>query len=230
MREVKSRLGSSFQCDILTRLPLELACLVTQHFCISDIFVHRRVCSICSVCYCGGSFADHVQVSKKWNELLSSPLVLQSRIKTIPGKNRALPESVAGLESIIKRRWRMEYGKPAAMAKFPSDLLMEQYTSKPITYSSGMVAWIDEGRNDFFRLLCLRTGKVKEFTTENRESLIRVQVSNDLVTAVSTRGYVLIMRTGYFFWTWTGSDCFIGTVMSGTSKQRSTSHSAYLRR
>ncbi|KAJ5788419.1 hypothetical protein N7457_003409 [Penicillium paradoxum] len=180
-REVKSWAKSlKFQCDVFAKLPVELAALLAQYFNLSDIFVLRRV-------------------SKRWHDLLTSTTVLGAAIRNRVGKDVVKsPSSLVVLEVLIKKIIRAERGMPAVVALFPQDLppyLWEDINRDAINYCKGVCAWIEGSteRTSIF-LVHLKNGSSCKFTTENRERLTHINVSDTLVSATSIQGYCHVWK------------------------------------
>jgi hypothetical protein len=89
----------------------------------------------------------------------------------------------------------MERGQPTSTLKLRSpfsaeyDVLMH---SGGVGYFNNIYAWLDgtDGRTSI-SLLNLRTGKMDRVTTENREQLSELNISERLVAALSVRGYAM---------------------------------------
>ncbi|KAJ5373815.1 hypothetical protein N7517_005821 [Penicillium concentricum] len=175
IREVKSRFESmTFQCDFLDKLPLELVAMLAEYMELTDLILLRRV-------------------SKRWHELLSSTIVTTTAIKYHMGKNVIKSDSPADLDVLIKKRIRAERGLPAVVVTIPNNLSRDSENDlnrDSIGCFNGVCAWIEEStdRTTIF-LVHLPTGKNRTLTTENREELNHVEVSDTLVSATSVRGY-----------------------------------------
>jgi hypothetical protein len=60
-----------------------------------------------------------------------------------------------------------------------------------MSYANGMFAWVDlDADQTSISLLHLKTGEKRRFTTDNRETLSFLRISDTLVAATSVRGYV----------------------------------------
>ncbi|KAJ5996460.1 hypothetical protein N7522_008120 [Penicillium canescens] len=183
-RDLKRKMDNvTFQVDIWGSLPPELRDLVVKDLNLHDLFVLRRV-------------------SKLWNKTLSSPSVLRSAYMyaTITGKHVLDTLPAEHVERWIKRRTKAEQGRPFAVGKLlvsPDHLDTED---EQMSYANGMFAWVDTGTDkSSICLVHLTTGEKRHFTTDNRETLGNIHVSDTLVAAISMRGY-----------------CHVWEIMTGT--------------
>lgn len=104
-------------------------------------------------------------------------------------KSEPSPDSI---DRLIKKRIRAERGVPAVVAAFPGGpSSVDHLQGSVIGYCNGVCAWIEKStdRTSIF-LIHLSSGKISKLTTENRESLNQIKVSDTLVSAISVRGYV----------------------------------------
>ncbi|KAJ5329132.1 hypothetical protein N7452_009522 [Penicillium brevicompactum] len=180
IRDVKSHAEKwTFQHDILGCLPLELAGRVAQHLDPTDLFILRRV-------------------SKRWNTILSQRYVLSSFINArIRPLQRTMP--VQDLEDIIQTRWRLETGNPLAERRFPISTPFQFSESK---YCSGWLAFFPEDltdRNQQVACVEIQTGVVKYFTTDNRVELNDIQLTDLLVSVVTSNGYCYVWNYRHHF-------------------------------
>jgi hypothetical protein len=190
-REVKERAAeTSFSCDILGKLPVEIASLVAFHMNLADLVVLQRVSMPIST---NNHWTKHPQVSRRWKEVLSSSFVQGSAVRSFMG-----PESSAQINDhtspfqLIKKRVRMERGQPTSKFKLRSPFALEHdilIQSGGVGYCNSIYAWLDgtTGRTSI-SLLNLRTGKSDQVTTENREQLSEINISDKIIAAISIRG------------------------------------------
>ncbi|KAJ9483548.1 hypothetical protein VN97_g9846 [Penicillium thymicola] len=176
IREVKRRFETmTFQYDLLDKLPLELVVMLVKYLDLVDIVLLRRV-------------------SKRWHVLLSSPIVVTAAISYDMGNSVINSDfTPANLNALIKKRIRLERGLPAVMVKVPYDASPDIDVAPnrdAISCSNGVCAWIEEltGRTTIF-VVNLPTGENRTLTTANREEFTHVQVSDNLISATSVRGY-----------------------------------------
>ncbi|CAG8947929.1 unnamed protein product [Penicillium salamii] len=187
LRGVRDRiLAVTFQRDIFGQLPVELICLVASHLDVKDIFNLRRV-------------------SRLWKEVLSVPVLLTTVLKNKLGKWPAPNSSIAGLESSLKTRWRMENGRPAALAYLTAE---NGDGSSQSAYCKGMLVFakVDVGvvpRSDYdIMVLDVRTGAEKSIYIGNIEELLGIEISDRLIaaSAVTEQGssicYIWNIETG----------------------------------
>ncbi|KAJ5128475.1 hypothetical protein N7448_002195 [Penicillium atrosanguineum] len=171
-RQIKERADEiTFSCDILGSLPIEIVSLVAAHMNLADLVVSRR-----------------------WKETLSSPAVQLSAIRSVMGhKSAAQIGDHSSPVQLIKKRVRMERGQPTSKFKLRSPF-SEEYDEWMVSggagYFNDIYAWLDgsSGRTSI-SLLNLRTGVRNQVTTENREKLSELNISEKLVAAISMRGY-----------------------------------------
>ncbi|KAF4760993.1 hypothetical protein N7455_000624 [Penicillium solitum] len=176
IREVKSRFETmTFQCDLLGKLPFELVAMLVKYLDLADLVLFRRV-------------------SKRWQVLLSSPIVVTAAIRYHMGKSVINPDfTPANLNALIKKRIRAERGLPAVVVEVPYDLspdIDDAPNRDAVGCSNGVCAWIEEStdRTTIF-MVNLPTGENRTLTTANREEFTHVQVSDILISATSVRGY-----------------------------------------
>lgn len=111
------------------------------------------------------------------------------------GKNVVKPNfTPADLNTLIKKRIRMERGLPAVVVEVPYDSspdIDDALNRDAICCSNGVCAWIEEStdRTTIF-VVNLPTGENRTLTTANREEFTHIQVSDILISATSVRGYV----------------------------------------
>lgn len=94
------------------------------------------------------------------------------------------------LISLIKRRLRVESAKPIFKIQWSYPLTLMLVDAPTVGYSDGICAWLD-GDDDqaSLVLLHLESQERRRLTTENRQTLVGLRLSNRLVVAVSMRGY-----------------------------------------
>lgn len=97
------------------------------------------------------------------------------------------------LLSLIKRRLRVELAAPTLTVQLSCPLTFSyeyRMDARIVGYSDGVCAWLDraDDRTSLI-LLNLESQKRTRLTTENRENLYELRMSNRLVAAVSTRAY-----------------------------------------
>ncbi|KAJ5389357.1 uncharacterized protein N7496_000425 [Penicillium cataractarum] len=194
-REVKAHAEvHTLQCDILGKLPPEITSLVARHLPLIDIIRLRRV-------------------SRRWQSILSSQSVCRAAVRKTLGRDpwvNSIPipntqgsasttdsshDFDASFASFVKRRYRLERGKPHKVFTMRSPVAFEDDDrfipdSKVISYSNGICTWIgqDEDKSSVIALN-LSTGEKKRFTTPNREGLLYLQISGSTIAALSLRGY-----------------------------------------
>ncbi|KAJ5747977.1 uncharacterized protein N7511_009673 [Penicillium nucicola] len=173
LRAAKDHLDPlKFQKDIWGSLPPELRDIVAKDLGLSDLFALRRVC-------------------KLWNQQLSSPALLRIAYSnaTAPGHHVLDNVSDEHLMKMIKRRVRAEQERPVTMASISTSPIANK-DKEQMSYAHGMFAWIDlKSDETSICLVHLNTGEQSHFTTENRERLRAIRVSDTLIAAISMRGF-----------------------------------------
>jgi hypothetical protein len=115
---------------------------------------------------------------------------------TVTGKHVLDTLPAEYFERWIKRRTKAEQGRPYTVGKLlisPDHLDTED---EQMSYANGMFAWVDTGTDkSSICLVHLNTGEKRHFTTDNRETLGNIRVSDTLVAAISMRGYVFKLKT-----------------------------------
>ncbi|KAJ5201628.1 uncharacterized protein N7498_006291 [Penicillium cinerascens] len=175
-RGVKERADqTSFECDILGNLPIEIAVLVTTHMNLADLLILQRV-------------------SRRWQEVLSSPIVQWAAVRAATGQDSAAQNfDRSSPAKLLKKRLRMERGQPTSTFKLRSPFSIEYdvlMLSGGVGYFKNIYAWLDgrDGRTSVC-ILNLRSGKMDRVTTENRELLSELNISEKLVAVISRQGY-----------------------------------------
>ncbi|KAL2000837.1 hypothetical protein VTN02DRAFT_2576 [Thermoascus thermophilus] len=179
-REVRERVDvRSFKYDILGSLPLELIARICEFLDLREIISLQRV-------------------SRCWNRLLSSPLIYRTAFR-VDCINEPLPDvSDAEWQSLFikyaKRRLLLELGRPYTKAVYPYRFkCWDFYPPQDVmAYCGGRFAWAEtdrDGRSLGVAVHCLRSGTISRFTTENRELILCVRLSETAVSVVTGRGY-----------------------------------------
>ncbi|KAJ9229715.1 hypothetical protein DTO169E5_8789 [Paecilomyces variotii] len=175
-REVKERAESkSLKRDILGSLPVELVARICQLLGLADIVALQSV-------------------STRWHELLSSPVIYRTALRS-HGINGPYDRfSDQEMHSIFvrhaKRRLRLELGRPYSEAFYPA-LLGRLGSENVVAYCDGRLLWADRDQYDGpfgLVLLSLTTGTLSRFFTEEREVPFHVAVSDIAVAMISMRG------------------------------------------
>lgn len=137
------------------------------------------------------SYDSHSKVSKRWNTLLSSPLIY-STVLHIPCKHDlSAPEQWRVFTRCARRRVMLERGQPVSKTLYPSPLIPNPPARIGFDYFGGRCAWVElgsDGRGTGIAVRCLRSGVVQRFYTENREPISDVRISDTIVATVTMRG------------------------------------------
>ncbi|EQL33541.1 hypothetical protein BDFG_04470 [Blastomyces dermatitidis ATCC 26199] len=174
---VSSLIHARLHVDILGCLPLELAAGIASYLAPWDIFRYRSV-------------------SKRWNEVLSSPSVCSSSFYTyFPEQQQLLlfdtsnPDWPCQFRQVTKRRLALVTGRPYSKSVFPHKKHKAQTRASThlVSYHDGMVAH-DLGARKI-RLLSVVDGPIAAYQTENRECFLEVALSCTAVAAVTIEGY-----------------------------------------
>ncbi|KAL4812611.1 hypothetical protein BDW67DRAFT_169828 [Aspergillus spinulosporus] len=162
-RDVQKRINQrTFQKDILGSLPLEVAVQIIQYLDVNDVHLLQRV-------------------SRRWHEVLSSEPVCSVLFRQYTGGSLD-NEFKSTFARYSRQRSRLEQGRPVAHVQL--DIPFNQ----DLDYCDGRYAWSADGGTTIVVFdLCSR--KTQRFCTENRERFERFRLSEDLVAAITVRGY-----------------------------------------
>ncbi|OJD22401.1 hypothetical protein ACJ73_06252 [Blastomyces percursus] len=176
---VSGLIHARLHVDILGCLPLELAAGIASYLAPWDIFRYR----------------SKKKVSKRWNEVLSSPSVCSSSFCTyFPEQQQFLfdasnPDWARQFRRVTKRRLALVTGRPYSKSVFPHKIQRAQTreNTRLVSYHDGMIAH-DLGARKI-RLLSVVDGPIAAYQTENRECFLEVALSCTAVAAVTIEGY-----------------------------------------
>ncbi|KAL4976541.1 hypothetical protein BDW66DRAFT_166367 [Aspergillus desertorum] len=162
-RDVQKRINErTFQKDILGSLPLEIAVQIIQHFDVNEVHLLRRV-------------------SKRWHGVLSSKSVCSVLFRQYTGAFLD-DEFKSTFSRYSRQRSRLEQGFPVAHVKLDIPFGLD------LDYCDGRYVWSADGGTTVIVLeLCSR--KTQRFCTANRERFERFRISENLVAAITVRGY-----------------------------------------
>ncbi|BDD54967.1 hypothetical protein MAP00_000530 [Monascus purpureus] len=172
-REVQACADIHLKCDILGSLPLEIVAQIVQSLSISEVIVLRRV-------------------SKRWNTLLSSPVVYSTVLHIPSGDDLPVLEQRRRFIRHARRRVMLERGQPVSKSLYPSPQVPNPPARVAFDYFGGRCAWVDSGpdsRGTGIAVRCLRSGEMCRFHTENRDPVSSVRISDTIVATVTMRGY-----------------------------------------
>lgn len=96
----------------------------------------------------------------------------------------------------------LERGQPFSVVRYPLPRKDYGHPQPLMDYSRGKCAWVDlgdDGRCRGIAVRDLRLGSLQCFHTENRVPFCRVRISDDIVAAVSVRGYAELPFPGFDF-------------------------------
>ena len=171
-----------FKYDILANLPVEISQQIFSHLEVYMVVRSQRVC-------------------RRWFELLSSPNLVQSYLRSFFGK-RYPPNTEKGPP--------LEYGTSRTMEEldayrtgraFSKKLFLwgldQPYLKDQVVYCNGIVAWIDNVRGTLHTLR-LDAGEANTYVTTEREKLTHITLSESIVAAMSVAGrcYVFELASG----------------------------------
>ena len=94
----------------------------------------------------------------------------------------------------------LERGQPFSVVRYPLPRKDYGHPQPLMDYSRGKCAWVDlgdDGRCRGIAVRDLRLGSLQCFHTENRVPFCRVRISDDIVAAVSVRGYAELPFPGF---------------------------------
>ncbi|KLJ07344.1 hypothetical protein EMPG_17178 [Blastomyces silverae] len=176
---VSNLIHARLHVDILGCLPLELAAGIASYLAPWDIFRYRLV-------------------SKRWNEVLSSPSVCSSSFRTyFPPEREQLsllfdtsnPDWSRRFRQVTKQRLALVTGRPYSMSLFPHKGRRLENMGIPcmVSYHDGMIAHDLDART--IGLLSVVDGPIATYQAENRERFHKVALSCTAVAAVTIQGY-----------------------------------------
>ncbi|KAL3436323.1 hypothetical protein BDV09DRAFT_165391 [Aspergillus tetrazonus] len=162
-RDVQKRVNQrTFQKDILGSLPIEIAVQIIQYLDVNDVHLLQRV-------------------SRRWHEVLSSEPVCSVMFRQYTGGSLG-SDFKSTFARYSRQRSRLEQGRPVAHVQLDIPF------SQDLDYCDGRYAWSADGGTTIVVFeLCSR--KTQRFCTENRERFERFRLSEDLVAAITVRGY-----------------------------------------
>ncbi|KAL5044446.1 hypothetical protein BDW71DRAFT_99566 [Aspergillus fruticulosus] len=162
-RDVQKRVNErTFQKDILGSLPLEVAVQIIQYLDVNDVHLLRRV-------------------SNRWHELLSSKSVCSVLFRQYTGGSLD-EEFKSTFARYSRRRSRLEQGFPVAHVQ------LDVSFGRDLDYCDGRYVWSDDGGTTIV-VFELCSQKTQRFCTENRERFERFRISENMVAAITVRGY-----------------------------------------
>lgn len=180
--------STDFTYDIVGGLPLEINVIIFQHLPIRQVFLAHRV-------------------SREWLRILSSPAILDPLLHQWNSMGKTPLRIPEGLELQAIKSLEAEhidaYRKGLAFSKaaYTWDL---QSNPNPagIAYADGRVAWINK-TGVILSVLNLERGSKQSFIPPNRERMISITVSTNILAATTFSGrcYVWELRNGdtHFF-------------------------------
>ncbi|KAL6229520.1 hypothetical protein BDW75DRAFT_249627 [Aspergillus navahoensis] len=162
-RDVQKRINErTFRKDILGSLPLEVAAQIIQYFDLNDVHVLRRV-------------------SKRWHDILSSKSVCSALFRQYTGGS--LDDEFKSTFALYSRqRSRLEQGYPVA------HIQLDIPSGQDLDYCDGRYVWLADGDTTIV-VFELCSQKTQRFCTDNRERFEKFRVSENLVAAITARGY-----------------------------------------
>lgn len=131
------------------------------------------------------------KVSKRWNTLLSSPVVYSTVLHIPSGDDLPVLEQRRRFIRHARRRVMLERGQPVSKSLYPSPQVPNPPARVAFDYFGGRCAWVDSGpdsRGTGIAVRCLRSGEMCRFHTENRDPVSSVRISDTIVATVTMRG------------------------------------------
>lgn len=142
---------------------------------------------------------ERLQVSRRWQQVLTSTPVRLAAVRATIGP--AALESIHletsnptrdPLDALFKRRLRVESATPIFRLRLPgaSNASWHAEGVQAVGYSNGICAWLNgSNQGEILVLFHLVSQTQTTLTTENRETLTEIRLSNMLVAAVARGGY-----------------------------------------
>lgn len=123
---------------------------------------------------------------------MSLPFICSAAFRRLNPAGIPLDTSNLGWETFfanrVKRRHAVNTGRPYSKATYSvKDGNFHNsgyYPDLGIAYCSGKLAWLDRRA---VTVLCLKTGKRSSFSTENREPIEYIEISELIVAAITSR-------------------------------------------
>lgn len=141
---------------------------------------------------------QNIQVSKRWKELTSLPLSCSVAFRHLHPHSpldTSNPQWGTHFTQRAKQQHAVNTGRPYSKATFPIDEESFGAIETKKQYCDGKLAWCSYTRVVVF---CLKTGRETSFTTENRESIKDIRISESIIAAISTRRYIYAVRNEYY--------------------------------
>ncbi|THC95759.1 hypothetical protein EYZ11_004756 [Aspergillus tanneri] len=172
-RDVRDQLDRvSFHKDILSAVPLEIAAQITKYLDLSELHVFQRV-------------------SKDWHSLLTSSLIRAAVFRRYTGYNydSVTAGSSDEFSAFARRRVRLERGQPLWKICDPAYLpLPKPWNATSLDYCNGRYAWID---GTTIVVHSLHSNMTQYFCTQNRDPLMEVRLSENVIAATTPRGFFM---------------------------------------
>jgi len=189
---VKNRTNPQiFQRDLVGTLPLEIVALVVEYWELNDVVRLRRVTLITGHPFCPSTARlTPGQVSKRWQEVLSSSMVSRAAYRASTGNDVSSIQEPGQFTKLLEKRIRQERGHPVFEAQFNCALEMPPSSRIKLVCCGEFLAWPEEKtEHTSIAIMNLRTGKQDRLLTENRDKLLLIRVSKGFLAAVTIRGY-----------------------------------------
>ncbi|OAX76929.1 hypothetical protein ACJ72_08778 [Emergomyces africanus] len=162
---------AKFHVDILGCLPIELAAGIAAYLAPWDVFRYRSV-------------------SKRWNEILSSPLVCSSSFHAYFPDYQRLDTNEPGwprlFRQVSKRRLALVMGRPYSKSFFPYSWDRWSKTQF-LSYHDGMIAHVINNHRSI-QVLSVVDGLIATYQTDNRNFFSIVALSGTAVAAATMGG------------------------------------------
>ena len=175
VRELRHMIDEVQGYDVVANLPLEIAAVILQYLPPHQAFQARRV-------------------SRAWHRVLSSTLVTDTLLSfwdSGTNPQLSIPQGSSAAEVAALKAEHIHAftaARPCSSRMYQPFSMSYHSQHNEISYSSGIVAWIEPDNRRVCRTLDFRTGEWASCTTPERCTLNHIGVSTTLVAATSQLG------------------------------------------
>ena len=171
-----------FRCDILSKVPLEIAYSILEYLPLHQCFRIRRVC-------------------KGWFRMLSAEQTVRFLLRFWYPKHEAcsqlaVPDGVspsAASSSIAEHVDAYRTGSAFSMLKGFWRIASQESIGAHVAYANGILAWIDH-RNDEIRIRHIISGLRERWVLEDGENLSHISMSASVLAAVTNAGICYVFN------------------------------------
>ena len=167
-------------CDMIARLPNELSNMILQYLPLHQIYQAQRV-------------------SRAWLFILSSPQMLDSRLRQwypTPDTDLRVPSGLSAKATVSLKAEHIDAyrtGNAFSMGVYHFETKSfadddGNWSDGHVAYAGGTFAWIDDSDSRTCKSFNLRTGERKSFMAEERSIMDKIAVSASMIAATSPSG------------------------------------------